>query len=111
MRSGVVYSYTCSKCNLETYIGSTSRLLHVRVCSHKGLSYRTLSKLSNPEPSMIGHHSKSCGSEITMNDFKILGTASCPADLRILESLYIKFLSPTLNKDVTAHPHLLVKFL
>ena len=60
MRSGVVYEYDCPGCNLGKYIGSTSRLLLVRICNHKGISYRTRSTLCNPDFSAIRNHSVTC---------------------------------------------------
>ena len=38
LRSGVVYQYTCPKCNLGFYIGCTIRQLRVRVAAHGGIS-------------------------------------------------------------------------
>ena len=36
----VVYKYSCPSCN-ASYIGSTTRRLHVRIAEHKGVSSRT----------------------------------------------------------------------
>ena len=58
MTSGVVYKYTCPRCKRGTYVGSTRRLLKVRIDAHKGVSYRTGSKLTNPEFSSIRDHAK-----------------------------------------------------
>ena len=58
MTSNVVYKYSCPKCDFGTYIGSTKRVLKVRVDSHKGVSHRTGNKLTNPEFSNIRDHTK-----------------------------------------------------
>ena len=58
MQSLVIYKYTCPRCNRGTYIGSTKRLLKVRIDSHKGISHRTGSTLNKQEFSNIRDHSK-----------------------------------------------------
>ena len=40
MRSRIVYSFTCPKCNFGTYRGCTNRLLKVRINSHRGVNHR-----------------------------------------------------------------------
>ena len=105
-RSGVVYQYTCPKCNLGTYIGSTIRLLYVRICGHLGLSHRTRLPLSSPEFSAIRQHSLRCKSRINFSDFRILDFHNDSSSLRILESMHIKTRSPNLNLDsasITLH--------
>ena len=102
MSSGCVYSYTCPKCNLGTYVGSTRRLLKVRIDSHRGVSYRTGSKISNPEFSSIRNHSKMCKTSIENKDFSVLGRSSNSHELTILESMMIKRLVPLLNSQTSA---------
>ena len=104
MQTGVVYKYTCPKCNLGTYIGSTERLLKVRIDSHKGVSHRTGSLLNVKENSAIRAHSQKCRSKINTNDFKILTKSKNNVDLLILESLFIKSKTPNLNADTSASP-------
>ena len=43
MTSGVIYLFTCPNCSLGTgsYIGSTERMLRVRVAGHLDTSHRT----------------------------------------------------------------------
>ena len=72
MNSGVVYLFNCPKCNMGKYVGSTRRLLKVRIDSHKGVSYRTGMTLSNPEFSSIRNHAKQCKYVINYKDFKII---------------------------------------
>ena len=104
MQSGVVYKYNCPKCNLGTYIGSTERLLKVRIDSHKGISHRTGSKLNVKEISAIRAHSEKCSRVIDSKDFRILAKTRNISDLLILESLFIKSHSPKLNSDTSSTP-------
>ena len=104
MTSGVVYLYNCPRCNLGKYVGSTRRLLKVRIDSHKGVSYRTGMKLSNPEFSNIRDHIKKCRNNIDYKDFKIVGKTKNEYELPILESLLIKQLVPQLNAQTSSTP-------
>ena len=102
MTSKVVYKYSCPKCDFGTYIGSTKRLLKVRIDSHKGVSYRTGNPISNPEYSSIRDHTKKCKSQINKENFSIIGQVSNDHDLPILESLVIKQVVPSLNAQTSA---------
>ena len=104
MTSGVVYSFNCPRCSLGKYVGCTRRLLKVRIDSHCGVSYRTGSKLSNPEHSNIRDHAKKCKHNIKYEDFKIIGRAPNDHQLVILESLLIKQLVPQLNTQGSSTP-------
>ena len=101
MRSSVVYKYSCPHCSCGSYIGSTTRLLRVRVSEHMGNSYRTGLPLKVKSASSIRSHAQKCKPNIPINtkDFKIIHTSSSPQSLRILESLAIKQYLPALNKD------------
>ena len=93
--SSVVYLYSCGQCT-SSYVGQTSKQLKVRVSQHKGWSFRTNNPLATPEKSNILHHSLTTNPPITLENFKIL--ASCDIfDLRLLESLFIHKLKPSLN--------------
>ena len=104
MRSSCVYIYNCPNCKFGTYIGCSKRLLKVRIDAHKGVSYRTSSVLTNKEYSAIRSHTTSCKCSIHYDHFKILSQASNQQSLPLLESLYIKQLSPTLNNQTTSVP-------
>ena len=75
MTSGVVYLFNCPKCNMGKYVGSSRRLLKVRISSHMGVSYRNGIKLKNPEFSNIRIHAKKCIYNIKHEDFRIIGRA------------------------------------
>ena len=104
MRSLVVYKYTCPRCNLGTYLGSTKRMLKVRIDSHRGVSHRTGCALSRKEFSNIREHSNKCASAITYENFEIIMQAKDENSLAILESLSIKQLVPTLNSQSSSAP-------
>ena len=94
MRSSTVYLFTCSKCNLGTYVGNSNRLLKVRISSHMGVSHQTGCTLSTKEFSAICNHTHSCKTNIHYSNFKILSQAPNSHSLPFLQSLYIKQLSP-----------------
>ena len=104
MRSGVVYTFSCSKCNFETYVGCTNRLLKVRIDSHRGVSHRTGCVLNKKENSSVRSHCSKCKCSVHYNDFKILSQSPNQHSLPFLESLYIKQLSPSLNISSTSIP-------
>ena len=104
MRSNCIYLYTCPNCKSGTYVGCSKRLLKVRIDSHRGISHRTGSSLSNKEHSAIRSHSFSCKCNIRYDNFKIVSQAPNNQSLFLLESLHIKHLSPTLNNQTTSAP-------
>ena len=104
MTSDVVYRSNCPRCDLGTNVGSTRRLLKVRIDSHRGVSYRTGVQITNPEFSNIREHTKKCKYEINYKDFEILGKASNDHLLTVMESLFIKQIVPHLNTQSSATP-------
>ena len=68
--SNVVYCFTCPDC-MSRYIGSTSRNLKIRIAEHKGISYRTGTKITIPSFSRIREHSMTCNHTINEQDFSI----------------------------------------
>ena len=104
MRSLVVYKYSCPRCNLGTYVGSTKRMLKVRIDCHRGVSHRTGCSLNKKEFSSIRDHTTKCKATITYDDFDIIMQASNETSLPILESLCIKQLVPSLNNQSSSAP-------
>lgn len=98
VESSLVYLYTCADCQ-NCYVGQTGLQLQVRISKHKGCSFRTGRPLSNPEVSSIRQHSEANSHSIASDSFSILSRSSWDLDRKILESLFIKKLSPTLNGD------------
>ena len=95
LRSSVIYQYSCGQCS-SSYIGQTVKQLKVRISQHKGRSFRTNNLLACPENSKILEHSISTGHPVVDNNFKIIDYCH-NFDLRILESLWIQKLKPSLN--------------
>ena len=95
-------------CTPVSYVGSTKRHLFQRLAEHSNRSSRTNKPLSTPANSRIYDHSSNCNCNISLDNFRILGTNSNENSLRILESLYISKLSPSLNDTQSAHPSLIV---
>ena len=102
MQSSVIYKYTCPRWG--TYIGSTKRLLKVRIDSHKGISHRTGSILNKKEFSNIRDHANFCKTGINYDDFKIISQTVNEYSLLLLESLFIKKLVPSLNSQSSSTP-------
>ena len=102
LRSNIIYLYSCPSCKLDSYIGSTTRPLKVRICEHMGISHRTLTELKTKPFSAIRMHSQQCKNPISFANFSILDSALNENELLIKESIYIKQKMPTLNKDQVA---------
>ena len=108
MRSLVVYKLTCPRFILGTYFGCTKRLLKVRIDEHRGVSYRTQNSLKNPPYSSIRDHTNKCKYHPVYSYFSIIAQSNNEFDLNILESILIKQVHPTLNKDQTSSPLFIV---
>ena len=104
MHSSVVYKYSCPRCNLGTYLGSTKRMLKVRIDAHCGVSHRTGNNLNKKEFSNIREHANKCKTRITYDQFEIIGQATNETSLRLLESILIKQLVPPLNSQSSSAP-------
>ena len=102
-QSSVVYLFRCASCD-ASYVGSTIRSLHCRVEQHRGRSVRTGNWLAKPDPSSIRSHTENCGSDLTFDNFKIIGRERNAYFLRILESLHIFKIRPNLNENSSAVP-------
>ena len=98
LRSSIIYKYSCGTCN-STYVGSTTRQLAVRCDEHRGISPRTGMNLSSPSPSSIRTHSYNKHHPIDPSHFSIISQTNQSTDLKILESIYIASLKPSLNSD------------
>ena len=99
--SNIIYEFKCSSCNAR-YIGETVRNLTLRFSEHKGVSARTGRPLASPSFSAIRSHSLQFDHPFTINDFTILKRANQATDTKLLEALYIRHLSPTLNNQLTS---------
>ena len=104
MRSCIIYKFTCPKCNFGSYVGCTSRMLKVRIDSHRGVSHRTGNTLNKKEFSAVRNHSGKCKHEIQYQDFRVLAQVNNRFALPFLESIFIKQLNPSLNSSTTSVP-------
>ena len=105
MQASLVYEFSCVRGRTSvSYVGSTKRHLYERVAEHANRSARTGLSFSTPSNSSIKTHSDSCVCDISVDNFRILGSCCNELDLRILESLYIHRRKPNLNDHLSAFP-------
>ena len=98
MCSSIIYSYKCTECNSQ-YIGSSIRQLNCRVAEHMNLSVRSQLPISHPNFSAIMQHHTETKHNLSPDDFTIL-CYSNNTDLRLIESLYIHRMKPSLNNNL-----------
>ena len=106
--SSIIYHYSCPNNCGSGYVGSTCRTLFTRAMEHRGISNRTGRPLQTPVQSAPRNHSVTCSGDLSLHDFSIIGGAKDNTDLRILESLKIFKLKPSLNGMESAHPLLVI---
>ena len=99
--SGVVYKYTCGRCN-STYYGKADRHLKVRSGEHIGISPLTFKKTKPAKESPIRDHLLNCNNIPSFEKFTILANRNNKFNLEIKESLLIKQDRPILNKNITS---------
>ena len=104
LRSSVIYKYSCALCASGTYVGLTTRALHMRIAEHQGRSFRSGIASQRPLPSSIRDHSLKCSKQISSSDFTIIGQDRPGSSLELLESLFIYKLRPNLNSNQSSHP-------
>ena len=99
--SSVVYKFECERCN-SSYVGSTVRHLKARVDEHRGVSSRTGQFLTKPSHSEIRNHCHTNNHPLNSKHFSIIDRCNSPYDLRLLESIHIHKLRPSLNSYQSA---------
>ena len=97
LRSSIIYKYSCARCASGTYVGLTTRPLHMRIAEHQGISFRSKNPSQHPVSSAIREHSLKCSKQISSSEFSIIGQELPGNNLEILESLHIFHQKPTLN--------------
>ena len=70
IRSGIIYRYRCSNCNV-TYYGKTFRHFYTKAAEHMGISNLTGKRLKNVKQSAIYDHLLQCNCTINFNNFDI----------------------------------------
>ena len=105
--SGVIYQFTCATCKCS-YVGCTKRFWEKRLEEHLHISALTGNPLNGLQTFAPLHHVKSSGcgeiSNISRDDFKIIGREQHPYLLQVKESVFIHKLSPELNGNITSVP-------
>ena len=99
--SGVVYKYTCGRCNSVRY-GETDRHLKVRSGEHIGISPLKFRKVKPSKESAICEHLLNCNNISSFDEFTILAYGHHKYILKIKESLLIKRDRPVLNKNISS---------
>ena len=91
LKSYVAYKFLCTGCN-ASYVGETYRHISARTHEH----------LETDKSSNIYRHLKTLQwkSICDENCFSILDSASTKYTLKLKEGMYIKWLKPSLNKQV-----------
>ena len=102
LRSLLVYNFKCNSCNAE-YICKTKRHYITRTSEHIGVSPLTGKCVkNNSQTSAVHDHMLFCKTVVCPEDFSILANSSCNFKLEIQESILIKLLRPTLNKNISS---------
>ena len=104
LRSLLVYNFKCSSCNGE-YIGKTKRQYRTWTSEH--ISFSPLSGKcvkNNAQTSAVHDHMLFCKTVVSPEDFSVLAKSSWNSKIKIQESILIKLLKPTLNKNISAGP-------
>ena len=86
--SGVVYKYTCGRCN-STYYGKTDRHLKVRSGEHIGISTLTFKKTKPSKESTVRDHFLNCNNIPSFKEFTILVNGYNKFVLEMKKSLLI----------------------
>ena len=97
--SGVVYEYTCGRCN-SSYYGETDRDLKVWSGEHIGISPWTFKKVKPSKERTIRDHLLNCKNIPSFDEFTILAYGYHKYILEIKENLLIKCDRPVLNKNL-----------
>ena len=100
----LVYNLKCNSCNAE-YIAKTKRHYRTQTLEHTGVSplARECVK-NNSQTSAVYDHMLFCKTVVCPKDFSVLPKSSRNFKLEIQESILIKLLRPTLNKNVSSVP-------
>ena len=102
--SGVIYQFTCPKCNLR-YLGCTKRYWESRLQEHTHVSGLTGKPLTGMQVSAPMQHVRAgCHVPVSRNDFKIIGQEKNSDLLQLKESILIKTTKPQLNNNTTSIP-------
>ena len=114
LMSGVIYKYTCAKCNLS-YIGSTKRYWEKRLEEHVHISALTGKPLHGVQlfaPMQHVRNNKCQVTSLSRDNFSIIGRDNNPYILQVKESIFISTSRPHLNNNKTSVPvHLFIPWI
>ena len=97
LTSGIVYKYTCSRCN-STYVGESIRHAKRRYSEHLGISALSGKPLKGQNSTTVRDHILLCKPEASFEDFKVIGRDNTSKyNLRVKESLFIHKERPNIN--------------
>ena len=82
--------------------------MKVRMSQHGGVSFRTNRPLGDPINSKIYEHFSTSNHSFSQNNFTLIDGGS-GFDLRILESIHISKLNPSLNNRLSSYDLLIVR--
>ena len=100
LRSLLVYNIKFNSGNAE-YIGKTKRHYRIQTSEHICLSSHTGKYIkNNSQTSAVHDHMLFCKTVVRPEDFSIFAKSSCNFKLEIGESILIKLLKATLNKNI-----------
>ena len=110
LTSGVIYQYTCAKCNLS-YVGCTKRFWETRLQEHTHVSGLTGIPLHGMQIFTPMQHVRSgCYVKVERDNFNIIGHEKDPYLVQLKESIIINTSRPKLNGNLTSVPlHLFVR--
>ena len=103
LRSNIVYTFTCGRCN-ATYYGETCRHFKVRVGEHSGISPLTNKWCESKKSTAVKDHMLICDQPVSFHDFKLLASSNSEFHLKIKESLLISRDQTVLNKNEGSLP-------
>ena len=102
--SGVIYKFTCAKCNLS-YVGCTKRYWEKRLEEHTHVSALTGKPLSGVQIYAPMQHVRSgCHVHVTRDNFQIIGHEKNRYLLELKESIIISTTRPQINGNIRSVP-------
>ena len=104
LMSGVIYQFTCAKCNLS-YVGCTKRFWETRLQEHthvSGLTGKPLHGMQMFAP--MQHVRAGCHVNVERKNFKIVGHEKDRYLLQLKESIIINTTRTQLNGNITSVP-------
>ena len=109
LKSLLLYEYKSGICNDANYVGKTKRHFIARGYEHLGVSVSTNNKLkfNKNSATAVRAHIHDLDHASSLEDIKIIGSASNDFHLKIKESLLIHKFKPTLNTQGDSIPLLL----